>query len=431
MAPRTKLTKNWCVTSWIHKGAQPLEVHWKTHGPSGTRWIQYLAGQEELCPETGRRHYQWWFQTVKRVRFSAVLKLLPGSIHHLTPCDGTEEDNEKYVKKSETGIEGTVKVFGSFSTQGKPNTMGLIVEQMRDGAKWEELYSEHAEYIMKGHHAAAIQHAEPFLAPVQETEQYPLSSWPTTGGWAKAKAWLEGNRKTTLLLCGPPGCGKTKWCVSLKLNDKATFVAHTLDSLKQLAPKYSVLCLDDWDECLQEMGGAQLTQLFDRQIDVSVKCRFHDATIPRGTAVIVCSNDDLSWTAQKHPGVHRRTTIVHVEAWDMPEDDSAINEHKFTDLQCSEILNDMKEGIEDHSPHSIRQWEEERDPFQGIEAYYRALAAAEHREDTIAEHEARDDEPPPVLRRSNAQIVWSQHSTADAPRNKRKRSAEVIDLSDD
>ncbi len=423
VAKNPKLTKNWCVTSWIDKGAQTLQHHWATHGPEGTDYIQYIAGQEEICPETGKHHYQWWFQCTRRRRFTAIAKILQSGIHSFRPCDGTEADNEKYCKKSQTGVANTLFSEGHFSVQGKPTTMALIVESLKEGDSFQQLYEDHAEYIIRGHHATAIQHAVPFLAPVPETEQFPLHTWPTTGGWAQATAWFEGNRKTTLLLSGPPGCGKTKWCESLKLNGKATLVAQTVDSLKQLAPKYSVLCLDDWDENLHEMGGARLTQLFDRQVDVYVKCRYEDALIPRSTAVIVCNNDDLAWTREQHPGVQRRTTLVHVEAWDMKAETTSSSDTE---------IEDFKEG--DYSPHSRNQWAELALEGQSIEAYYDAIAQAELQteglpqatDEKAQEPDGLDDFVHIPLVRSNARVWRSMSATASHRKRKRQK---IIDLS--
>jgi len=420
-----------------------LEDHWATYGPDGSNFINYIAGQEEICPDTGRTHYQWWFQARKRVRFTQVAKLLPGRIHHITACDGSEEANEKYTKKSETGVEGTLFSAGAFSTQGKPTNMSVIVDLIKKGASYYQLYEQEAEFILRGHHANAITHAIPYLRPPPTTQVFNLNTWPTTGGWDLARKWADGDHKTTLLLWGPPGSGKTKWVHSLMLDGKPTLVIQTRDGLKTLTSKYSTLALDDWDEALSKMGDSELTNLFDRQVDVSLSCRFNDAVIPRNMAVVVVSNMDPDWLLHRHPGIPRRVTLVKVEDWDKSE--SLACDEKLAQFDgtppagCAEGDDDDKH--EEYSPHSMAEWRGGARSQEGIEDYYKRLAEAEHREDTIEEAAARedeiddtlDDEVPGPLVRADAQ-VWSSLSSADAPRSrKRKKPAtpEIIDLSQD
>lgn len=461
---RGTLRKNWCMTSRPDNGAPTPANFWAEHGPDGTGRVVYMAGQTEVS-ENGVRHYQWWLQLGKRERFTTLVTNETGTIFdskhdHVEPCEGTEEQNEKYTKKTKTSVDGTVFTFGHFSVQGKSDKMDEIVEMIRQGAGWDELYAAHATYITKGHHAAAIRHMMVYIRPSSPADTFDLASWPTTGGWKEAMAWSRGDRLKTLLLCGPPGCGKTKWCQSLKLEGRETLVAQTKDDLKRLVGKHSLICLDDWDEELIELRGALVTQLMDRQIDISVKCRYEDAHISRGTAMVVCSNDDLAWVLNKHPGVPRRVQLVHVEAWDMaaslveaeekkqqaaasrtssssaanpevidllsdsePEDDNNKHDRRMfgnsdeVDEYASEDESEQDVTELQHSPHSRLQFAQNAHSKEDISTYYERLAA-EQEEDMV---EAEASSLRANLKRSDAQAGWSQHSSADTPARKRQR----------
>ena len=386
--------KNWCVTSWPLKGAPSIEEFMTEHGPRGTGLIVYAAGQQETTA-SGGLHYQWWFQLKTKKRFTALVgtqakHILKSTWCHVEPCRGTEAENEEYVKKSDTGVQGTLYQEGEFTKQGKASEMTEIVEEIKDGADWADLYENHASFIIRGHHSNAIIHAFGYLQPAPQQETFELSSWPQTDGWGQAKAWLEGNRKTTLLLCGPPGCGKTRWAMSLNIDGKPTHLACTLDDLKLLNANHSAVCLDDFDDVLHDMGNSSLTQLFDRQVDVSVKCRFNDARITRNTAMIVCSNHNLEPLLDRHPGLPRRVTLVHVKAWKMPneEEEAVVEVKSFDEQEANQVAEEEAEDAKNQA------------------------------------HEDLDDEveePAPVLVRANAQ-VWTRHSSQTSSR-KRKRSA--------
>lgn len=60
--------------------------------------------QEEVCPDTGRHHYQGYIRTDRQVRMSQLIKLLPGV--HLEIARNWQA-TVQYCKKSETAIDGT------------------------------------------------------------------------------------------------------------------------------------------------------------------------------------------------------------------------------------------------------------------------------------------------------------------------------------
>ena len=60
--------------------------------------------QTEVCPETGRKHYQGCMRTRTQQRFSAIRKVLPGV--HVEPARNWEA-LVNYCKKKETSIEGS------------------------------------------------------------------------------------------------------------------------------------------------------------------------------------------------------------------------------------------------------------------------------------------------------------------------------------
>lgn len=60
--------------------------------------------QDEVCPDTGRKHRQGYLRTKSQVRFSALKKILPGV--HLEVAKNWAALKE-YCSKIETAVEGT------------------------------------------------------------------------------------------------------------------------------------------------------------------------------------------------------------------------------------------------------------------------------------------------------------------------------------
>lgn len=117
--------------------------------------------------------------------------------------------------------------------------------------------------------------------------------------------------------------------------------------------------------------------------------------------MIVCSNNDMNWVTNIHPGVPRRVTLVRVEAWDMA--------HRIAEEAARRIA-ELKEE-EDSGKHD--------DSDNKLEEFQLEIEAALNGDD-----EDEDYMPAPPLQRTNAETNWTQMSTGS---RKRKRSLSPIE----
>ena len=64
----SRLSKNWCLTVYPDKEADPGLSFDQNRD-------QYLIVGKEVCPDTGRQHYQVFYQSKKKVRLTGIKKI--------------------------------------------------------------------------------------------------------------------------------------------------------------------------------------------------------------------------------------------------------------------------------------------------------------------------------------------------------------------
>jgi len=121
--PRESTAKHWCFTAW---DTDPRTLF-------DAQLHHYLIVGEEVCPETGREHYQSYVQYIKKVRFTSV-KACFGNTIHVEKSKGTDQDNYDYCIKE-----------GNYSEMGtRVNTTGTRTDLQTAAAAamtmpWEDL----------------------------------------------------------------------------------------------------------------------------------------------------------------------------------------------------------------------------------------------------------------------------------------------------
>lgn len=98
--------------------------------------FQYLAYGEEVCPTTGRPHFQCFAYSTKKMRFTQWKSILGKS--NFRKCNGTLEQNEEYCAKEGTYIKYGIRPMASGHKVG----LTAFCEALRDGRDFEELKCE-------------------------------------------------------------------------------------------------------------------------------------------------------------------------------------------------------------------------------------------------------------------------------------------------
>lgn len=110
--------RNWCFTSFE-------KLDWEALIGEETTYI--IVG-EEICPDTGRKHWQGYAEFSKQNRLSALKKLWKNDKIHWEPRRGSQEEAIKYCMK-----DGKFAEYGEKKEQGKRTDMTAVREMIQDG----------------------------------------------------------------------------------------------------------------------------------------------------------------------------------------------------------------------------------------------------------------------------------------------------------
>lgn len=286
-------SKYWCFTLNNYTGSE--EDSLKALVDDGV--ASYLVFAREVG-EQGTPHLQGYVELPRKLRMSRVKTLL-GNRVHLEPRRGTAAQADEYCRKESTPPED-VFTFGTISTP-KPGTrsdLDRAVEAIRDGATVPQLWDEHSKAMVRYHQGLLTLRAN--LVPDRVGSRYELDSF---------NARLPADSGRSIILVGPPGCGKT--ALALATYPDALFVSH-MDDLGDYVPgRHSGIIFDDMS-FTHLPRGAQI-HLVDREQPRSIHIRYKRARIPAGVPKVFTTNVE-SIVDLTDMAISRRIHVVRVPA---------------------------------------------------------------------------------------------------------------------
>lgn len=148
--------------------------------PEGVRYAIY---GEEICPTTGKKHWQAYIEFYKPVRMAAVKKMYKDKTIHLETRKGSREQARDYCKKENKFYEHGEWIVG----QGHRTDLKAIVNQLKNGTKLSELMIEDPKTYCQYRNG---------LKDIAAT--------------ITKESTKEFRKVEVTLLTGPTGCGKTR-----------------------------------------------------------------------------------------------------------------------------------------------------------------------------------------------------------------------------
>lgn len=275
--------KCWCFTKHYGEAGQSSreEALAILTAVAGSEACNYLLAGDEVAPETGTRHFQGYVQFEKKIRFTALKRLMPST--HLTVAHGDDQQNYDYCTKG-----------GSFTEFGeRRDTTGGRAGREAEQDRWKRA------------RLAAVQNKlddvpdEIFVkcySNIRAIAKDHLSVPPDADGVTGVWIW------------GPPGIGKSR---------RAR--AEYPDAYKKLANKWwdsyngeKFVILDDFGrehECL----GYHLKIWADRYGFIGETKG--GALAARPEKLVVTSNyspDEIFKDSEMLDAIRRRFTVIHM-----------------------------------------------------------------------------------------------------------------------
>jgi len=146
-----------------------------------------ITFQKEICPDTGRAHYQCYLQLKRKSKHTAFRKLLslPADAYHAEIARGTPEEGRKYCSKEATRAPGAEPVIlGELSTQGQRNDLALVATAIKAGASKRQIAELYPTTYMRYHRGIG---SLLDVTDKQRDRSYPNTVWLIEGDAGSGK----------------------------------------------------------------------------------------------------------------------------------------------------------------------------------------------------------------------------------------------------
>lgn len=257
-----KKQRDWCWTS-ITTTLPTVESLREALEKGGAR---YYVFQLEEAPSTKRAHYQGYVYW-SNPRYAAWKNSNPAfSGLHVTPCNGSSEQNSQYCQKPEGRLEGPWE-FGECPTQGKRTDLEPVAKAAGDGRSIRDIAVEFPCEFIKYHggikalHTLLNNRERDFL-----TELWVFHGEPGTGkSWAAHNMHPEGGHFS-------PNFGNSGvWWDGY--NNQETII---FDDFKSNLPLGRLKCLADRYACTIDIKGTSGIQFLGRRIIITTNQDFEE-----------------------------------------------------------------------------------------------------------------------------------------------------------
>lgn len=164
--------RQWCFTSF------------EKEEPEYKEGMTYLVYGKEICPDTGRDHWQGYMEFKNGRTFNGLHKEYPKWHIGKRKDDSTAKAAAEYCKK-----DGKWKEFGKISHQGERNDLRLVTESVMNGNDIATIAMDHPQQFLKYHKGIekAVELRDQKIRKEQRDDIF------------------------VHVLIGPSGCGKTRY----------------------------------------------------------------------------------------------------------------------------------------------------------------------------------------------------------------------------
>lgn len=139
--------RNYVGTYFIQDNDEPRQL---LQSVSELEHVRFVVGQLEECPDTGRRHIQFYLELTSPRRVSYFRGVLPNGVH-LEKRRGSREQAIEYCEKEESRVDGPWEFGRREQRPGKRNDLEALHGLLSEGATMREVSDEHFSSFLRYH----------------------------------------------------------------------------------------------------------------------------------------------------------------------------------------------------------------------------------------------------------------------------------------
>lgn len=301
--PSRMRLRNWVFTQHVRGGISIARPSEELPDDQRSQWdprcrlfpekdLRYIICGAEVCPETGRHHWQGYAEVTRAMGIKGIKEVLGSNDVHLEPRRGSQQQAIDYCRKLDSGLldESGGKVLYEWGTPAR--------DGVRTGHSKNKNYSEMLQ--MSTYQEAVQKFRE--LEPADYLRFGPSVKRGLMEHFRENKVFIRDASsfnvplisddvlsKFAYVITGVSGAGKTAFA---KAHFKNPLVLSHIDDLKRFSPvEHDGLIFDDMSFAHWPVNAC--IHLLDMEDDRSINCRHTCGIIPAWTKRIFTSNKAL------------------------------------------------------------------------------------------------------------------------------------------
>lgn len=231
--------------------------------------MNYMIVGKEVCPTSGKEHWQGYAEFKESHRMKGVKDMLGGDGVHIEPRRGTQDEAISYCMKG-----GAYESWGSVKQQGKRNDLSEVANAIATGKELTDVAAIYPEQYIKYHRGLAA-----FKAAID-----------------KPKCTKSMRDIRVIVAIGPTNCGKSTFAHKLS---KSVYSLNTggANTWFNGYEGEEVLFIDEFDGGLRITDLLRICDKFPMNIEVK-----HGFTYAQWTTVVITSNITMDkWYPKANP----------------------------------------------------------------------------------------------------------------------------------
>lgn len=283
-------SKNWLFTLFVAHDSMEEALTGELKAIYDKQGVNYIVGQLEICPTTGKRHIQGYLELSGPMRFTRLKDTYFTPQAHLEPRRGTQKQAIDYCTKEDTRVKDTnpIKLGTVTTNQGARTDITDAFDAIKDGMNERDYYINHT--VVACRYPRMFTRVHMLFGPRRDDTIEPFIFW----------------------IMGPTRTGKTR--VSRHLTRNFTlFTKHNASKWWDGYCNEQIVLVDDFSDNIKDLDIAFWNAVFDRYpCPVETKGGMMQLTTSF-FIVTCCRHPSCCFMNEDNQQLVERATVIDVE----------------------------------------------------------------------------------------------------------------------